>query len=225
MSTVTPPVASSTEAIVARLLLEVGAVRICPESPVELSSGRRSPLDFDCRRLISYPGPRQRLMRLAVECIQNEAGFERFDAVAGGETAGIPYAAWLADRLMLSMLYVRKKPKGFGRNARIEGRVSEGQRVLLVEDITVDGTSMESFADALRDAGTTVLHGFAICAFDAFPESRNTLGRAGVTLHRLCSWRDVVAEAVRLEAAPDDKLDALAAFAADPVAWSKANGG
>ena len=81
-----------------------------------------------------------------------DAGVEIFDAVAGGETAGIPYAAWIADRMGLPMLYVRKKPKGFGRNALIEG-VTRGQRVLLVEDLATDGKSKMHFVDALREPG------------------------------------------------------------------------
>ena len=110
-----------------------------------------------------------------------EAGFEAFDAVAGGETAGIPFAAWMADRLGLPMLYVRKKPKGFGRNTQIEGNVTEGQRVLLVEDMTSDGGSKVTFCKALRDAGTTVDHVFVVFFYGIFPESRKILGDLGVT--------------------------------------------
>ena len=74
-------------------------------------------------------------MDFACAKLLRDAGFEQFDAVAGGETAGIPFAAWIAERLGLPMLYVRKKPKGFGRNAQIEGALTEGARVLLVEDL------------------------------------------------------------------------------------------
>jgi orotate phosphoribosyltransferase len=66
--------------------------------------------------------------------ILSEAGFEQFDCVAGGETAGIPFAAFLAERLGLPMIYVRKQPKGHGRNAQIEGELREGSRVLVIED-------------------------------------------------------------------------------------------
>ena len=77
----------------------------------------------------------------------------KIDVVAGGETAGIPFSAWIADRLDLPMLYVRKKAKGFGRNAQIEGHLQPGQRVLLVEDLTTDGRSKVNFCKALREAG------------------------------------------------------------------------
>ena len=85
--------------------------------------------------------------------VMREAGFEAFDNIAGGETAGIPFAALVAERLALPMTYVRKKPKGYGRNARIEGVMREGDRVLLVEDLATDGGSKLSFVDAIRETG------------------------------------------------------------------------
>ena len=75
------------------------------------------------------------VMEFASEILKN-AGFEQFDAVAGERA---PFAAWIAERMMLPMQYVRKVLKGFGRNAQIEGVIEEGQRILLVEDMTTDG--------------------------------------------------------------------------------------
>ena len=112
--------------------------------------------------------------------------------VAGGETAGIPYAAWIADRLGLPMQYVRKKPKGFGRNAQIEGDVREGARTLLVEDLTTDGRSKINFCQALRDAGAMVDHVFVNFYYDIFPESKKKLSDLDVQLHYLATWWDVL---------------------------------
>src|SRR5262249_59603144 len=117
-------------------LLEVEAVRFMEEKPFIFTSGWASPVYTDCRRLISFPRVRETLIDFAAATVLREVGFEQFDAVAGGETAGIPFAAWMADRLHLPMLYVRKKPKGFGRLAQIEGHAVEGQRGLLLVDIT-----------------------------------------------------------------------------------------
>jgi len=114
------------------MLLEIEAVHFRPEDPYKLTSGWASPVYIDCRKLVSYPRVRQSLMDFAASIVLRDIGFESLDAVAGGETAGIPFAAWLADRLMLPMQYVRKQPKGFGRDARIEGYLAEGARVLLV---------------------------------------------------------------------------------------------
>ena len=139
--------------LTARILIETRSVLFRPNEPFVLTSGRASPVYIDCRRLIAFPRARRRLMEMAAARIEETVGFETLDVVAGGETAGIPYAAWLADRLMLPMCYIRKKPKGFGRNARIEGDLSPGQRALLVEDLATDGGSKLSFIEGLREAG------------------------------------------------------------------------
>ena len=107
----------------AKMLLEVKAVLFSEDKPFIFTSGWASPVYIDCRKLIFYPRIRAQLVDFACATLARDAGFEQFDVVAGGETAGIPYAAWIAERLGLPMLYVRKKPKGFGRNAQIEGDV------------------------------------------------------------------------------------------------------
>src|ERR1700688_834295 len=112
--------------LTAKMLLEVGAVQFMAEKPFIFTSGWASPVYTDCRRLISFPRVRRTLIDFGVETIERDVGFEQFDSVAGGETAGIPFAAWMADPLMLAMQYVRKKPKGFGRNAQIEGPLEAG---------------------------------------------------------------------------------------------------
>src|SRR5512145_175338 len=155
-----PMSAAEAARTTARILLEIEAVHFRPRQPFTLTSGRASPVYIDCRKIISFPRARAKIIDLAVDLIEREIGFESLDAVAGGETAGIPFAAWIADRLSLPMLYVRKKPKGFGRNAQIEGHIEEGARTLLVEDLTTDGRSKVNFCKALRDAGAIVDHVF-----------------------------------------------------------------
>ncbi len=206
----------------ARLLLEAEAVRFRPHVPFVLGAGRESPAYVDGRRLIGMPRARRRLMDLATGLLADRVGMEAFDAVAGAETAGIPYAAWLADRLMLPMLYVRKAPKGFGRNARIEGRLHEGSRVLLVDDVATDATSKLAFADALREAGAVVEHALVAFAFDLYPESRRALDDAGVTLHALATWRDLLIEARSQERLPRDMVDAIQLYVDDPSGWPTA---
>jgi orotate phosphoribosyltransferase len=155
----------------ARMLLEIGAVHFNAAEPFTLASGLPSPTYIDCRKLISYPRIRSTLMDFLSVTVMREAGFEAFDNIAGGETAGIPFAALVAERMGLPMTYVRKKPKGYGRNARIEGAMSEGQRVLLVEDLTTDGGSKLSFVDAIRKTGATCGHTAVIFYYGIFPET------------------------------------------------------
>ena len=158
--------------LTARMLLEVEAVRFSDGEPFIFTSGWASPVYIDCRRLISFPRVRQTLVDFGISTIYREIGFEQFDTVAGGETAGIPFAAWIADRLMLPMQYVRKKPKGFGRNAQIEGHLEAGSRVLLVEDLTTDGRSKVNFVHALRNAGAECGHCF-VCLLYTSPSPRD----------------------------------------------------
>src|SRR5207302_7290076 len=166
---------------------------IRPAQPFTFTSGWASPVYVDCRKVISFPRARRAIIDMAVAKIEREIGFESIDAVAGGETAGIPYAAWIADRLGLPMLYVRKKPKGFGRNAQIEGDVRAGARTLLVEDLTTDGRSKINFCKALREAGAIVEHVFVNFYYDIFPEAKRTLEELEVRLHYLATWWDVLA--------------------------------
>ncbi len=196
-----------------------------PEQPYTLTSGWASPVYIDCRKLISYPDARRRVMEAAVAAVERAVGFDAIDAVAGGETAGIPYAAWIAEATSLPMLYVRKRPKGFGRNAQIEGDLEPGSRVLLVEDLATDGASKIIFVKALRDAGATVTDAFVIFFYGVFPGATQSLEDSGVRLHHLATWWDVLDVAEKEALFTDDAITQVRAFLEDPVAWSAAHGG
>ncbi len=206
----------------ARMLLEVGAVHFNAATPFTLASGLPSPTYIDCRRLISFPRVRSVLMDFLTVTVMRGAGFEAFDTVAGGETAGIPFAALVAERMALPMTYVRKKPKGYGRNARIEGVMAEGDRVLLIEDLTTDGGSKLSFVDAIRETGATCAHTAVIFSYGIFPETTARLAAHGVALHHLCTWWDVLAEARATAAFEDATLAEVEVFLDDPRAWQAA---
>lgn len=206
----------------ARILLETKSVLFSPEKPFTFTSGRVSPVYIDCRKLISFPRARAKLMDMGVELIEREVGYESIDVVAGGETAGIPFAAWLAERMALPMIYVRKKPKGFGRNAQIEGDLAEGKRVLLVEDLASEGTSKLNFVRAVREAGGEIGHTFVIFHYGIFKSSLETLAAEKVRLHALATWWDVVDAAERLGYFQTGQLAAVRAFLEDPDGWKPA---
>lgn len=209
----------------ARILLEIKAVNFRPEEPYTFTSGWKSPVYIDCRRIIFFPRARNKICELGVEKIYRHIGFESIDAVAGGETAGIPFAAWIADRMYAPMAYVRKKPKGFGRNALIEGDVPEGKRTLLVEDLTTDGRSKIQFAQALRDAGAIVNHTFVVFYYGVFPGSFETLSSMDIALHHLCTWWDVLEACQDRPYFSNEALAEVRRFLEDPVGWSRAHGG
>ena len=209
--------------LTARMLLEIEAVHFNSAEPFTLASGLPSPTYIDCRKLIGYPRIRSTLMDFLTVTVMRNVGFEAFDNIAGGETAGIPFAALVAERMALPMTYVRKKPKGYGRNARIEGVMREGERVLLVEDLTTDGGSKLSFVDAIRETGATCGHTAVIFYYGIFPETEKTLGDHGVALHHLCTWWDVLAEARDQGTFSAETLNGVEAFLNDPRKWQEQN--
>lgn len=211
--------------LVARMLWEIKAVHFSAAEPYTLSSGMKSPVYIDMRKLISYPRIRSAVMDFAASTIMREAGFEAFDCVAGGETAGIPFAAFLSERLSLPMIYCRKKPKGHGRNAQIEGHMQEGARVLVIEDLTTAGGSMFTFIDAIRAAGGVIGHGIALFYYSIFPEAEQRFANGKVKLHYLATWRDVLAVAKAEKLFDEKTLSEVEAFLDAPLVWSAKNGG
>jgi orotate phosphoribosyltransferase len=216
------PPKSEIARLSAQMLLEIGAIHFNTTDPFTHASGRKAPTYIDCRKLISYPRIRSVLMDFMAVTIMREAGFEAFDNIAGGETAGIPFAALVAERLALPMTYVRKKPKGYGRNARIEGAMTEGQRVLLVEDLATDGGSKISFVNAIRDTGAVCSHTAVIFYYDIYPGVTEVLAAEGVTLLHLCTWWDVLAAARESGAFDPQTLEGVESYLRAPTTWTPA---
>lgn len=205
----------------AQILIETQAILFEPNNPFTLTSGAKSPVYVDCRKLIAFPDARQSLMTMGGHVLADAGLSDTFDVVAGGETAGIPYGAWMADVLHAPMAYVRKKPKGFGRNARIEGDIKAGDSVLLVEDMTTDGGSKISFVEAIRASGATCNHCFVVFSYGIFPDKIADLQtQHGVTLHHLATWADVINYAEKsgyFESESD--LNTVQAFLNNPTEW------
>ena len=215
------PVNSEIARLTARMLLEVKAVHFNSKNPFTLASGLPSPTYIDCRKLISYPRVRSTIMDFLTVTVMRNVGFEAFDNIAGGETAGIPFAALVAERMGLPMSYIRKKPKGYGRNARIEGRVSEGQNVLLVEDLTTDGGSKLSFVEAIRETGAKCSHTAVIFYYGIFPDTEAILGEKGLTLHRLSTRWDIFEEAKKNDEFDSQTLSEVKEFLEQPRKWQE----
>lgn len=211
-------------AATARLLFEAGAIQVSRDRPFVLAAGWASPVYVDCRLLIGEPRLRREAVRLAATAINTMIKPGNFDAIVGAETAGIPFASWLSDALDVSLRYVRKRPLGIGRNAQVEGGPIEGLRVLLVDDLTTDATSKLSFTRGLRAAGATVSDILTIFYHSAFPGAADHLAQAGLSLHPLATWDDV------LRADLGERLDGrdrkqIEEFLADPILWSTRHGG
>jgi orotate phosphoribosyltransferase len=208
----------------ARALLEIKAVLFNADKPFIFTSGWASPVYIDCRKVIAFPKERRAIMDMAEKLIADRIG-KNFDTVAGGETAGIAYAAWLAEAFDLPMLYVRKQPKGFGRMAQIEGDLKEGTRVLLVEDLASDGKSKAKFVEPLRKAGAVVEHAFVVFEYGIFKNIGAAMDEIGLTLHSLCTWWDMLKAARESGYFETRTLDEVEKFLKAPETWSAAHGG
>ncbi len=209
--------------LTAQMLLEINAVVFNSETPFTLASGLPSPLYIDCRKLISFPRIRSTLMDFLSVTILRNVGFESFDNIAGGETAGIPFSALIAERLALPMTYVRKKPKGYGRNSRIEGVIKKENRVILIEDLMTDGGSKISFVEAIRETGAECHHTAVIFYYGIFDHAELTLTEHGITLHYLCTWWDVLEAAKERKAFDASTLREVVQFLKAPKEWQERN--
>ncbi len=150
---------------IARDLLQIEAVQIKTEKSAYFTwtSGIRSPIYCDNRLTMSYPNIRKRIVTAFAEMLATSS--YKPDVIAGCATAGIPHAAWLADALDLPMIYVRSKPKGHGKENQIEGVATQGQKVLVIEDLISTGGSSIDTANVLRKQGMDVEAVFAIFTY------------------------------------------------------------
>jgi orotate phosphoribosyltransferase len=207
------------------LLIEIGAVHFNQDDPFIFTSGWASPVYIDCRKLISFPRQRREIIQLAAEEMDRSISRDRFSLVAGGETAGIPLAAWIAEYFFLPMIYVRKNPKGFGRMNQIEGMLEPGTYAILVEDLTTDGRSKINFCNALRRAGALVEDAVVIFYYGVYPDAEKNLDEAAITLHALTDWRTTLNVARATKYFDAKQADVVEEFLDAPDSWSRAHGG
>src|SRR4026209_1182287 len=181
---------------VAEMLLSTESIQVYKETPFVFVSGRISPVYIDCRKLLSFPVAREFIVAALARMVEAEIGIDKIDVVAGGETAGIPYAAFVAHIIKKPMIYIRKQPKGYGGTKQIEGILQAGQRVLMVGDLITDGLSKMRFNIGIRGAGAKMTH--CLCVFDYASgrlnqhEGRDNLAKNDIELHVLPDWDDVL---------------------------------
>ena len=176
--------------IVAEKLIDIESVQFSFNNHFTLTSGLKSPVYVDCRKIISFIEERNFIMNEAIHYFKKNN--LKFDLVAGGETAGIPYAAIISEKIKMPMLYVRKKSKGFGKNKQIEGSFIKKQTAILIEDLATDGGSKVIFVEAMRRAGLTVKDIFVIFYYDIFNFENSILAKLDVKIHSLCTWKDII---------------------------------
>ena len=206
---------------VAKILIEIESIKFSFKNPFVLTSGFKSPVYVDCRKIISFVDERNIILNHSKKYFE-ENNID-FDLLAGGETAGIPYAAILAEKLQKKMIYVRKKPKGFGKNQQIEGDYLEKQKAILIEDLATDGGSKITFVNAMRKANLKVDDIFVIFYYDIFDFDKSPLFDLNIKIHSLCTWKDVIRVIENNKLYDDESINNLKYFLKKPDEWRKKN--
>jgi orotate phosphoribosyltransferase len=207
---------STVAQTVARHLLDVQAVRLRPTDPFTWSSGWKSPIYCDNRVTLAYPQVRTYIKHALADLVR--AQFPQAQVIAGVATAGIPQGALVADVLDLPYCYVRPEPKKHGMGNQIEGRLAEGQQVVVVEDLISTGGSSLKVVEALRQAGAEVVGMIAIFTY-GFATADQNFAAANVPLTCLSNYDTLVQEAQTLNYIPADAMASLAAWRQNPESW------
>lgn len=201
---------------VASQLLKIEAIRLQPEKPFTWASGWKSPIYCDNRLSLSYPKVRNFIKESLTEAIK--ANFPKVEAIAGVATAGIPQGALIADEMELPFLYVRSKPKGHGMENMIEGKVTPGQKVVVVEDLVSTGGSSLKAVQDLKYAGFEVLGMVAIFTY-GFDIAAQNFEEAGVKLICLSDYAAMLPQALEKNYIDDFALTSLVEWRENPAAW------
>ena len=207
--------------IIAEKLIDIESVKFSFENHFTLTSGLKSPVYVDCRKIISFIDERELIMNEAVNYFEKNK--IQFDLVAGGETAGIPYAAIISEKIKKPMVYIRKKPKGFGQNQQIEGHFKEKEKAILIEDLATDGGSKVVFVEAMRKAGLIVNDIFVIFYYDIFNLENSVLSKLNVNIHSLCTWKDILSVIEKKNIYKENDIKNLKKFLSNPDDWRKDN--
>ncbi len=209
---------TTLEKQIAKDLLEIKAVFLSPEDPFTWASGLKSPIYCDNRMTMSYPKVRREIAKGLAEKIKDQ--FPEVEVIAGTATAGIPHAAWIAEILDLPMVYIRSKAKEHGKGNQIEGRITEGQKMVVVEDlISTGGSVLEACAAAKRE-GADVLGVAAIFTYE-LPKGLENFDAAGIPLLTLTNYTTLLESALEENYIKAEDLELLDNWKKDPANWLK----
>lgn len=201
---------------IAAYLLNIGAVALRPQEPFTWTSGIKSPIYCDNRLTLSYPEVRSYIADAFAELISSQ--FPEAEVIAGTATAGIPHAAWVADKLNLPMAYIRDKAKGHGKQNQIEGLIAAGQKTIIIEDLISTGGSSIKAAEAVQEAGGKSLAVLAIFSYE-LDRASEAFAASGVPLYSLSNYSTLIDVALSLgKIAPSD-VELLQSWRKDPAAF------
>jgi orotate phosphoribosyltransferase len=203
--------------ITARALLDAGAFLIRPNEPFRLTSGLLAPFYINCRLILGHTKARADI----ADALAEDVGKRGADIVAGGVTAGVPFATMVADRLGLPLTYIRPQPKSHGTSGQIEGGDVTGRKVVLVEDLITTATSIVLFTNALRVANASIDHVSVVFA-RMTDSAQPALDGLDLSLNVLCDLETLLNMAMEEGVATEAAIAEVRAFLRDPEAWSAA---
>lgn len=205
---------------VAKILLSIKAISLNPKKPYRYSSGILSPVYTDCRLLMAYPKERNKIRDFYIKALEKIGSF---DAIAGTATAGIPHAAWIADKLHLPMIYVRGKAKDHGKGNQIEGRIIKKQKIAVIEDLISTGESSAETVRTIRKEGGLCSYIFSIITY-GMNKSKENFKANGIKLVSITDFPTVVKVAREIGYIKDKDKNIILQWAKDPASWGKKNG-
>ena len=195
----------------AEILINLKCINFSPKKQFKLTSGKKSPVYCDCRRIISFPEEREKLIDFGISKLKEKPKFKKISNVAGGESAGIPFAAFIAQKLNLPMTYIRKEKKKFGKNAQIEGLLNQKDNVLLAEDLMTDGGSKLKFLDAIEKLGANVSGIFVIFNYGIIKDYY-LFKKKKIDVISLTNWSHVLNVASRKKILKNDEVKIVESF-------------
>lgn len=203
---------------IAAHLLRIKAVALRPQQPFTWTSGIKSPIYCDNRLTMSYPEVRELIADAFAAVIRER--YPEVEVIAGTATAGIPHAAWAAQKLNLPMAYVRDKAKGHGKENQIEGLIKEGQKVIVIEDLISTGGSSIKAAKAVEQAGATPLAVLAIFSYQ-LDKATQAFAEAGIKLESLSNYTALMEVALREGTIQESELELLRSWRQDPASFGQ----
>ncbi|MFC4771516.1 orotate phosphoribosyltransferase [Enterococcus hermanniensis] len=201
---------------IAKDLLSIQAVALSPEEPFTWASGLKSPIYCDNRITMSYPKVRREIAQGLAEKIK--ATFPEVEVIAGTATAGIPHAAWVAEILDLPMVYIRSKAKDHGKGNQIEGRITNNQKMVVIEDLISTGGSVLEAAAAAKYEGAEVLGVAAIFTYELSQGELN-FEKAQMPLITLTNYSTLIESALEEKYIDQNQLELLKKWRQDPQNW------
>ena len=206
--------------ITAKILIDIGAINFSLVTPFRLSSGFLSPSYIDCRKIIAYPSAFKSITDMMIDTIKSDMDSQSPNYIIGGETAGIPFGAAIAEKMGLPLSYVRKKAKDHGKNKLIEGDIFKEKNSLLVEDLMTDGKSKINFVENIRSHGIKCDLSLVVFKYNIFKEADISMKRNNIKVHHLTDWEDVYNQMRFMNTFDSSILLEIRKFLDDPVSWS-----